>query len=423
MKDIDRKQKIFLIFILLIILSGWFARWIGVEPSPYLNGISNSAEKPVLSLQGLFNGLTAMSAETWMKENIPFRAIYIKIRNQIYWSVFKKSSNPNVVIGKNYVLYEPWYLQEYLGFTRIDNNYDAVLKNMEQIVSDLKFIQDKLDEAGKISYVFYTPSKASFTESFFPDAFLKNAPITERERFCNVLLQLFDQYGIRYFDSVKFFRENSLNVTLFPRSGTHYTWAAGITASLAMIDEINEISPIKFRKVKPVFSQIKMPIHPDRDIFNVLNLVDLFSWGEYENDRYYDIDLINLENTQKAPRVFIQGGSFQGPLRYLFQNSNTVNRYSYAENKIVSDCDGERIVDRIEDISVEGNLDNDIFIFEVNQFAADNMSFGFISQMKTYLKKNGIPPVQEVNSSESEFSGSFQIKGEKTPHFSKYNAR
>jgi hypothetical protein len=334
MKDLDQKHRLFEILILLIILSGWFLRWIGIEPKLYLNGISNSAEKPVLSIKGLLDGTTASSAEAWMKENIPFRAIYIKFRNQIYWTIFNKSSNPNVVVGKNFELYEPWYLQEYLGYTRIDNNYDDTLKNMEQIVRDLKYIQDKLDEAGKISYVFYTPSKASFTESKFPDAFVKNAPMTDRERFCDVLLQLFDQYGIRYFDSVKFFHENPLDVTLFPRSGTHYTWAAGITAGIAMIEEIDKISDIKFRKVKPIFTLTKKPIHPDRDIFNVLNLVDLFSWQEYENDRYYDVALINLENTQKAPRVFIQGGSFQGPLRYLFQNSNIVDRYSYAENKM-----------------------------------------------------------------------------------------
>lgn len=400
MKDLDQKHRLFEILILLIILSGWFLRCIGIELKPYLNGISNSAEKPVLSIKGLLDGTTASSAEAWMKENIPFRAIYIKFRNQIYWTIFNKSSNPNVVVGKNFELYEPWYLQEYLGYTRIDNNYDDTLKNMEQIVRDLKYIQNKLDEAGKISYVFYTPSKASFTESNFPDAFEKNAPMTDRERFCDVLLQLFDQYGIRYFDSVKFFHENPLDVTLFPRSGTHYTWAAGITAGIAMIEEINKISDIKFRKVKPIFTLTKKPIHPDRDIFNVLNLVDQFSWQEYENDRYYDVALINLENTQKAPRVFIQGGSFQGPLRYLFQNSNIVDRYSYAENKIVSDCDGERIVDRIEDISIGGNLDNDVFIFEVNQFAANNMSFGFISRMKTYIEQNGIPSDQDCRRSQ-----------------------
>jgi hypothetical protein len=167
-----------------------------------------------------------------------------------------------------------------------------------------------------------------------------------------------------------------------------------------MIDKINRISGIKFREVTPVFSLTSFPIHPDRDIFNLINLFDSLSWNEYRNDPFYDIELINREDTEQAPKVFIQGGSFQGPLQYLFKNSNAVDRYSYVENKIVSDCDGARIINEIEEIDIGGNLDNDIFIFEVNQRAASTMSFGFIQHMRNYIEKNGI-------------SGNFPARSEK----------
>ena len=71
--------------------------------------------------------------------------------------------------------------------------------------------------------------------------------------------------------------------------------------------------------------------------------------------------------------------AFRDHFNIYLKNSNAVDRYSYVENKIVSDCDGARNINEIEEIDIGGNLDNDIFIFEVNQSCCIEYEFWIYS--------------------------------------------
>ena len=59
----------------------------------------------------------------------------------------------------------PGYIEDYLGYSRTDDNYEEIVLGMEKNVQDLRFIQDSAgSRPGKTSFVFYTPSKTDFTE-------------------------------------------------------------------------------------------------------------------------------------------------------------------------------------------------------------------------------------------------------------------
>ena len=65
-----------------------------------LSGVSEAAILPPFHLKGIWDGSFQETIETYYSENLPGRELMIKLRNQAIFSLFGKSPNKHIIIGK-----------------------------------------------------------------------------------------------------------------------------------------------------------------------------------------------------------------------------------------------------------------------------------------------------------------------------------
>ena len=105
-----------------------------------LSGVSETAAFPDLTMEGILSGSLQETLNTWYSEHLPGRDLMIKLRNQAIFSLFAKSPNSNIVIGKDNVLFEKEYILKY------EKYYPPVTREYtEELCGKLTQIQDKLN--------------------------------------------------------------------------------------------------------------------------------------------------------------------------------------------------------------------------------------------------------------------------------------
>ena len=83
----------------------------------------------------------------------------IKVRNQLIFTLYSKSPNENIVIGKNNNLFEKEYVLKYEKvYPPADKEY------VVDLCDKIAVIQDKLEAKGKELYLFITPTKVRYYE-------------------------------------------------------------------------------------------------------------------------------------------------------------------------------------------------------------------------------------------------------------------
>ena len=85
----------------------------GISPRFGLSGVSAQTQFPILTRAGLLDGTVQEDIGSCYSEHLPGRDLMIKIRNQMIFSIYKKSPNQNVVLGKNGTLFEKEYIFKY----------------------------------------------------------------------------------------------------------------------------------------------------------------------------------------------------------------------------------------------------------------------------------------------------------------------
>lgn len=367
----------------LVLVFGWALRLLCLEPQIILHGAFIPIEKPVKTFGKIYNGNFQLEEQAYFTVNFPLRNTYIKLHNQFVYSIFRQSPNKDIVLGINNNLFQEVYIIDY--FHANGNLYQSI----EPTVQDLKYVQEELLKRGKKVAVIITPSKADFNEANIPEKYklLKS----DKKRNYEIMLDYFNKYDIRYFDSNKYLKsiETESRIPFFQRTGVHWNYVAASYAAENFCKFMNDLYGAgQFSNIKTDgYDILNIPLEQDVDIYNLMNTVHRISDNNYKNESYYKPKISeNFIPGLRPTKIFVQGGSFQNQLVYAL-NQDPKNKISRIENTFVSLHDGKNYnIKSISDFDINQIIDSDVFIFEVNVRNSYEMGFGFVQYFKEYLQ-------------------------------------
>ncbi len=232
-----------------------------------LSGVYYQRPWPVWSLHSWTEGRYQAEATAAYEEKIGFRWFFVRLRNQVHYSLFKRSFNPSITIGKDdqvipYDFYMDYQGETFVGRDSLRNQVDR----MHRLDSILKRWQ-------KPMVVTIAPSKVWMALEALPDGF-----VTEPNPNTNYLVAkaMMDSAGINILDLNCYFTgiKDSVGVPLFANTGVHWN-AYGMTLALQrLIEHLEAISAMDLKNVKLEGYTLGEQLHPDdQDLGNLMNLL------------------------------------------------------------------------------------------------------------------------------------------------------
>ena len=227
-----------------------------------------------------------------------FRNIYVRIRNQLDYSLFNVIHEGDIVAGKQGYLFETHYIDGIYGNDFLGT--PALKKRVER----LKFISDTLAAMGKKLIVVIAPNKVLFYPEYAPEYPFPFRDTTNYE----VYTKLLKSNGMNFIDFNSYFnsQKNKSPYPLMPKNGIHWSMYGAGVAGDSLIKYIETLCNI--RMPKAVWKSIRVQQDSTYDIDAEKSISLLFKVGgplmayphiEFEKD-----------STKIKPTVLTIGDSF-----------------------------------------------------------------------------------------------------------------
>lgn len=346
-----------------------------------LTGVSEQTERPILTKKGLLDGTVQEELNNYIAQNMPGRDLMIKVRNQLIFTLYAKSPNQNIVIGKNNNLFEKEYVLKY------EKVYPPATKEyVTDLCDKIAVIQDRLEAKGKELYLFITPTKVRYYEEDVPDIYRVASSFGEETGNYEVLKETLADYDFKVYDSIPFvtaYREtaDAAGMPLYYKTGSHWSLVVGAEVASDLGRFLDENSKYQFPATHVEYAPVPEPLHPDSDIFNTFNIFTK------PYDSYYTADL-KVEGSgladEEKPNLFCRGGSFMGQtinhliIDEMFHQDTYVENTLYCRNRF---SESGNFSDYGE-LNLKQELDQaDIVILEVNEAHIPVMSFGLVDYL------------------------------------------
>lgn len=261
--------------------------------------------------------------ERFLNDNFGFRESLVRMNNQFRFSLFKKSSSAEAVVGKEGYFFGDTYLRSYLGedFVGVDSIINKCIL--------VKELQQRLEQRGQIFLPVLGPNKIRVLSSYIPDDVHKKS-ISNYE----VFKAMFDKLKIRYIDFNDYFcKANSRSkYPLYSKYGTHWNHYGHTYAVDSIIKYLNYNYKLNVPTLIWDSVMLSNTLHyPDNDIVDGMNLmVDQFP---SEPMPYPKVSFSKAQSNN--PSLFVVGDSYNnGLIETDYQNqafSNYVFLYYFKE--------------------------------------------------------------------------------------------
>lgn len=299
--------KILLFFTSLMILILGFLPLIqaklNILPAHPLDGAIINESKPALSLEALKNGTYQPSYTKFIEDSMPLKAWYVRINNQIDYSLFGVLHAKYCVVGKDGFLFESSYIKSYTGGDYIGQ------KAVNEMIDRLKWLNSEFVKRNIHFIIVFAPSKARFMPDKITDDFLKDGiKRSNYEDFEEILSK--KETGIPFIDFNKYFCQlkSTSRYPLYPKGGTHWSiYSALSIAADSMIRYMENLSGRKIPEMKEDgvewTNELRMP---DDDISRGLNLLFRYPAPKMPYPHFADIK----DNTLWKPNLLVVADSY-----------------------------------------------------------------------------------------------------------------
>jgi hypothetical protein len=208
-------KYILLIIIALALFVPLVQMKLKIDDHQKLEGGISIASKPEFKKETYWNLNWQDEFGKYVNDNFGFRTWYVKLINQVRYSIFNYSKAPGVVVGRDGELFIESYIDDYIG-----KNYIGYSKTHET-VTKIKTLQDSLKSRGKDLIVVFAPGKASYYPELLPIYYLsKQKDSTNYKTYAEAL----QNQKVNFIDLNKWFFENkkSFKHKVYPKYGTHW---------------------------------------------------------------------------------------------------------------------------------------------------------------------------------------------------------
>ena len=328
------------------------------------------APYPSISLKTWLSGKFQEQFSNYFSQNFLLRKLFIKITNQIYYTLFDKSYmyDQSIIIGKENWLYELAYIQDYCRLL-IPLHLDEAV-SLANKIGDL---QQQLKKRGVQFLVLITPSKAFLYPQYIPDVFINKK--TDANRDYENLIPLFKEYEINYVDGHEITLDASTKSKhpLFCRGGTHWNYLGAFFTVEQLIEKIETLKGASLPHI--AYNEIKVDMKPedsDRDLANLLYL--LFPPYGYITPHPL-IRAVSGNQDQKQNSIVFVGASFSALVFDILSTNEifkNIDYYFYYKNSLKTfprDVIRESTY-KVENIDWKRDFfDKDIIVLEINEIA------------------------------------------------------
>jgi hypothetical protein len=332
-----------------------------------LQGSFKIAEVPDFSLESWFDGEYQSSLEPAENDRFGFRNVFIRINNQVAFTLYRKALASGVTIGKKNYLYEQNYIkavngEDFLGDSIIEVN-----------TIKLKAAQDFYQEKGKLFLVTFAAGKGSYYPEYFPERY--QGKLAKKTNL-NTYTSKFEEYGVNYIDFNKWFVEmkDTSSYCLYPRTGVHWSYYGMVQ----VLDSLVSYLSVETGKEMPKFAwgdvkESRRYRSSDRDIEKGLNIIFRINRDKMAYPKVSFVD----EDVDKLKGVIIADSFYWGIHNIGFSSRIfDEGEYWYYNKQIIAnhisppiELDSIDRMKRLEDV--------DVIIMMATEATLSKFPFGF----------------------------------------------
>jgi hypothetical protein len=337
-----------------------------------LNGAIVETLDSTLSLSNWWDGSYQLQKEKYLNDHFGFRSFFVRLNNQIAYSLFNSYNANGVISGKEDYLYEENYLKAVSGKDYIGD--DSVAIRFQK----LKFLSDTLEKLGKQLVLIFAPGKGTFYNEFVPDEY----KTTVNKTNFNAFLQKSKELGLKYID----FNTHFLNIKqksaypLYPKNGIHWSKYGMYIAADSIIKFTQKMRSIDMNNIG--YSSISFDTkedvhHSDDDIFRGLNILVSNS----EKGLAYPIIQFEQDATKAKPKAIVISDSFfWGLFNYgVLQSSFNESHFWYYNNEIYPESYTKPLNTSMIDYKDE-LLKHDVIFVLATEASLPKFGWGFIDK-------------------------------------------
>jgi hypothetical protein len=338
-----------------------------------LKGDVQLTQKPEINGKTWFDGSFQGQFEKYVNDNIGFRPWFVRVRNQITYSLYGKLNAAYVIRGKEDYFYEINYIKAYNGTDFIGK--DTIVERAVQI----KLLQDSLQKIDKTLIICIAPGKGSFYPEYFPDEYI--IPHTDLTNY-HLYKTTFDSLGVNCIDYNGWFKamKDTSRYILYPKYGIHWSHYGMLLATDSLISLIENKRQIDLPDLKLTnFKLSKQLNNSDYDIADGLNLVfklpiDPLCYPE-----------ISWEDTtsKTQPKVIVIADSFYWSMfgTEIWYKSFSPGGFWYYNKQIYPESFSQELL--VENINQKEAIDaNDVFVIMVNEANLPLFPWGAVASLQ-----------------------------------------
>jgi len=334
-----------------------------------LAGFFHLTEMPLFSIGGWNEGVFQTQYSRYIEDHVGFRDFFIRLHNQIDFSLFHKPNGDGVIIGKNGNLFIQTYIDAYLGNDFIGK--DAVDARMRK----LRFLQDEFKKKNIDFVLVFAPGKASFYPEDIPEQFNSSEKKISNYEYS---LQKCKDLNIHFLDFNKYFisLKPKSKYPLYPKFGTHLTSLGSAIVADSIVKYIEHVRSQDLPDV--IWKEIFVSDTLRGSDYDISELINLFYETPNPPMAHPRFDFKNDLTKQKLNVLSVSDSYYMGLLASTIPQSvfNTNTFWEYNKYVYPDSWDKETTVDK-KDLKTEIEKQNVVIIMstEANLF---NLSYGFI---------------------------------------------
>jgi len=293
------KISIFLLFLGLLALPA-IQQKTGLFHTKGLVGQPDPAAFPKFKLKSWFSAEFQERFNTATEENIGFRPLLVRLRNQVDYSLFRKANAAGVVVGKNFNLFESDYIRSFTGRDHLGDYF------WKQKFDRLARVADTLARKGTRVAIVLEPGKGTCDREDIPARF---DPGSRGTNNYTAILREAARAGIPLLDLNQWFlsKKPVTLFPLFPKGGIHWSVGGMVMACdtlLAFIDRTLGI-PVPDLVIDGLETSDDLR-DTDGDLASILNL----ACKPHHPRMAYPVYHFDSHDTLRKPRVLAISDSF-----------------------------------------------------------------------------------------------------------------
>lgn len=231
-----------------------------------LNGAFTRAEDTAFSWPAWFSGRYQDLKNENLKQNFGFQPSYVRLNNQLDFTLFKKINAEHVIAGKAEVYFEENYIDAYYGKNFVGK------ENLDRLAAKLKQAQDILRAYNIDLEILFLPGKASFFPEYIPEGRIAEKKLSNYE----YLVSAAGGQQLDFIDFNAWFRQMKSRTVydLYPAGGIHWSNYGALLAYDSLLRHIEQRAPVSLRSLKIAKVEFSDKLRdPDNDIAEALNLI------------------------------------------------------------------------------------------------------------------------------------------------------